>query len=419
MRARQTVLASGLRVVSAPIDRPSVSAGIWVKCGGRDEDARVNGVSHFIEHLVFKGTKNRSMRKIKEDTEGRGGSINAFTGEEMTCYFAKAPADQLDLTLDVLSDMVLYASMKPADIEKERAVILEEIKMVNDQPAERASEMLDSIFWKGDALGRPLTGTVTSMKRIQRNDILQYWEKNYTPDRFVVSVSGPVDHDRLARWASRTFKGKPGHRTLHAPRLPDQSHVKIVPKDVEQAHVAIAMPGLQKGHPSQYALTLLNTILGGNMSSRLFNEVREKRGLAYDVGSHTKRLDGVGAFLIDAGIDASKTERALKAICGQLTRLKKQVVGADEFDRAREYLLGHLKTGLENTLDVMLWAGEDAVSFGRVRTPAECEKEFRTVTREDIRRLANKIFTSTALHAVVLGPVSESQKSRFARVLSF
>jgi predicted Zn-dependent peptidase len=420
IRHRKTALPNGLEVVTVAMhDRPSISAGIWVKCGGRDEDARVNGVSHFIEHLVFKGTHNRSMRRIKEDTEGKGGSLNAFTSEEMTCYFAKAPARELDLTLDVLSDMVLHASMKPGDIEKERAVILEEIKMVNDQPAECASEIMDELFWKSDPLGRPLTGTEASMKRIRRRDILEYRKRHYTPDRIIVCAAGPVEHHRVVRWASRAFRGPVGRRAPHTTRPPRGLALKIVPKKIEQVHLILALPGLSKAHPDQYTLTLLNTVLGGNMSSRLFNEVREERGLAYEIGSHTKRLDGVGVFSIEAGVDASKTAQALKAICGQCARLKKQPVGAAEFGRAREYVLGQIRTGLENTLDVMLWAGEDAITYGRVREISEIERGIRKTTPRGLQSLARRILSGDALHTVVLGPVSASQKAQFSRVLGF
>ena len=421
MRIQRTRFPNGLTVVSVPLkDRTSAAVGVWIGVGGRDEMAQNNGVSHFIEHLVFKGTRQRTMRGIKEAVEGKGGSLNAFTAEEATCYFAKIPSRHLMGTLDVLLDMVTEPAMRPADIEKERSVVLEEIKMVKDQPSELVEEMLDAIFWKGNALGRPLTGSEASMKRMSRKDILAYMDRFYAPNHVTVVTAGNVDHDAICRRAARAFRGRvrmPG--TLRSSRVERGEAFHVVQKRTEQMHLAMAVPGLSKNHPDQYVLSVLNVILGGNMSSRLFNEVREQRGLAYEISSGTKRFQGMGAVYIDAGVDAAKCGEAVKAIFKECRRLKTTAVGAAELKRAKEFLIGHYVTGLDGAMEVMLWVGEEVLSADRVRTLSEIEAGIRRVSSLQLRRLAQRLFKDEGLRCALLGPVDKSGHGRLSRLFTF
>lgn len=415
------VLENGLRVIAAPMPgRRSVSAGIWVSVGARHEEPRLSGVSHFLEHIVFKGTRTRTANQIKESIEGVGGSMNAFTSEEHTCFLAKVSSRHFENVFDVLADMVLNASLKDADVEKERTVILEEIKMTQDQPAQLADENLSEILWPDHPLGRPIAGTHESVSGLSRADIEGYRDRHYSPGAITVVAAGDIDAERLARLARRAFEGRTatqnGRLSLFENRQ-KTPRARVFQKATEQTHLSLALHAFSKDHPDEYAADMLNVILGGNMSSRLFNEVREERGLAYDVGSYLRRYHETGALVVSAGVDNKKAKQALEVILKELSKLTREPVGADELRRAKDFFLGQFELGLENSMSQMLWLGEDSLTLGRLRTAEEVHEKTEKVTAEDIRRVASKLFTTASLNLSVVGP--EGTEKEYESILSF
>ena len=407
-------LENGLRVIAAPMpDRRSVSTGIWVGVGARHEEERLSGVSHFLEHIVFKGTKTRTANQIKESIEGVGGSMNAFTSEEHTCFLAKVATRHFENVFDVLADMVLDAAMKDTDVEKERTVILEEIKMTQDQPAQLADENLSEIMWPGHPLGRPIAGTLESVSGLSRADIEGYRDRYYGPGEITVVAAGDVDLEKLARLAMKNFAGRGtaqrGVMTLfqNGQKKPRARHFQ---KATEQTHLSLALHAYSREHRDEYAADMLNVILGGNMSSRLFNEVREERGLAYDVGSYLRRYHETGALVVSAGVDNKKAKQALEVILKELTKLTREPVSADELRRAKDFYLGQFELGLENSMNQMLWLGEDSLTFGRCRTAQEVHAKTEQVTVEDIRRVAQELFLTPSLNLSVVGPAGDERE---------
>lgn len=415
-------LPGGMRIVNAPLDgRRSVAIGIWAHVGGRHEEPRLNGVSHFLEHIVFKGTATRTANQIKESVEGVGGSLNAFTSEECTCFLAKAASKHFDSVFDVLADMVVNASLTQADIDKERTVIMEEIKMTQDQPAHFVEEILAEILWRGHALGRPLTGTLETVGALTRDDIMRYRDTHYTPPLITVVASGDTDMKRLLAAAQRNFPATSGTVRQPLDHFKDANgsgHVKIFNKGTEQTHMALGLHTFAKEHPDEFALDILSVLLGGNMSSRLFNEVREERGLAYDIGSSVRKYQETGAFVVSAGVDNKKFLEAVEVILNELRRAAERPAGADELRRSKEFYLGQLDLSLENSMNTMLWAGESMVSFGRCRTPEEVAERIEKVTAEDLRRVAESLFAGKGMDLAVVGPVPVEHEERLRALLS-
>lgn len=417
-----TVLANGLRVVSTPLTgSPAAALGLWVRVGGRHEEKRENGICHFLEHLVFKGTRRRSLEELRESIEGRGGAMNAFTAEELTCFTAKVPAAHALDAADILFDMALGAVMKPSDIEKERTVIAEEIKMVEDQPAQHADEALRELLWPLHPLGRPLTGTAESLRGIRRKDLVAFRDRRYTPGAMTLVASGTISHEALVRFARKATRGIP-HAAVPspdpAPHAQGRPLFRLIAKKTEQAHLALAFYALPANHPDQYALALLNVILGGNMSSRLFHAIRETQALAYDVASTLERHSDTGAWTIDAGVDPSKAQKALRSALLQCARLKHEKIGRGELRRAKDYCLGQFVTGLDNPLDVMHWTGEELASCGRVRSYPEIKRGVERATADDLFALARRLLVTRAIRAVLSGPFREREKGRFERLLA-
>jgi predicted Zn-dependent peptidase len=411
---KKTVLHNGLRIISHPMPRMrSVALGIWIKVGGRYESSQNKGVSHFLEHLLFKGSKKFSHRKIKESIEGKGGSLNGFTSEESTCYLAKIPARHLGSAWDVLSDMVLHPLLPAQEVEKERAVILEEIKMYKDQPQVYVYDLLEGLLWPRQPLGMPIIGTVDSVTQIKREEIRSFKNRFYTPLNIVISAAGQFKHEKLVRVAQKTFAHiteKDASDFIKIRECQKAPSLKIFHRETEQTHMALGFHSLARSHPLRHALGLLHIVLGANMSSRLFNELREKRGLAYEIGTLVKRYLDTGVFLVHAGIDNSKALEAVKLILAQLKICKKELISKEEFKRAKEFYLGQLMLALEDTLDHMLWIGEYTTCLDRVYTPREIIKLVYQVKREDVREVARNIFQERKCNLALIGPLEGSHQ---------
>ncbi|MFA5411104.1 MAG: pitrilysin family protein [Candidatus Omnitrophota bacterium] len=407
-------LANGLRIVAFRMpERRSAALGIWIKAGGRYESGSNKGISHFLEHLLFKGSKKYSCRKIKESIEGVGGSLNGFTSEELTCYLAKIPARFLGLALDILSDMVINPSLPLPEIEKEKQVILEEIKMYKDQPQSHVHELLDELLWPRQPLGAPVIGRLDSVSRLTRDDLGLFKEKFYTSPNIVVSVAGLFD-GRLMENISRIFsqaKKQEINKFIPAREEQNQPQLKIFSKKTEQTHLALGFHSFPSGHPLKHVLSLLHIILGANMSSRLFHELREKNGLAYEIGTQLKRFQDTGAFIVHAGVDNRKVAEAVSLILKELKKVKLNLVRPDEFKRAKEFYLGQLMLALEDTLDHMLWIGETTVSLNKTYALPEIIKEVAGIKREDIREAAKYIFQDRKLNLSLIGPLKDKESS--------
>lgn len=410
---KKITLDNGLKIIVHPMPKmQSAAVGIWIKVGGRYETFASKGISHYMEHLLFKGSKKYSCRQIKESIEGVGGALNGFTSEELTCYLAKMPSRHLVGALDVLSDMVKSPLLDREEVEKERTVILEELKMYKDLPQSYVYDLLDELLWPRQPLGASIIGTVESVGGISRDDLAAFKDKYYTPVNMVISAAGKLDFDLLVSKAKKVFsKGGKGEASTFLAAKEEQSgaQLKILPKATEQTHLALGFHGFKRGHPLRHALGLLNVILGGNMSSRLFNEVREKRGLAYEIGTLAKRFQDTGAFIVHAGIDNRKVEEALPLILAELAKAKDDPVSIDEFKRAKEFYLGQLLLALEDTLDHMLWLGESVAALNKPYTLEEIIKQVNQVKREDLREAARQVFKESHLNASLIGPLDGRQ----------
>jgi len=417
---KKTTLSNGLRIASCRIAQmQSVSLGIWVKTGGRYENEKDKGVSHYLEHLLFKGSKKYSCRKIKETIEGLGGSLNGFTSEELSCFLVKIPGRFLNTALDILSDMVINPLLTQEDIDKERSVILEEIKMYKDQPRAYVHDLLDGLLWPNQPLGMPIIGFEDTVNNMSRSQICGFKEDNYSAANIVVSAAGILDHQRLSdKVKALAAKVKPAkeNRFLPVKEKQREPQLKILHKDTEQSHLAMGFHSFKREHPLKYALSLLHVILGANMSSRLFNEVREKRGLAYEIGTQVKRLDDTGSFLVHAGVDNAKVEEALELILRELARMKSHPVPAAELKRAKDFSIGQLVLALEDTLEHMLWIGEYTASLNRIESPDEVIAQLNKVEATGIMRAAREIFDNKKLNLAAIGPLAGREDSIRAKL---
>lgn len=418
---KKTVFKNGLTVVSQGFkDRESVAIGIWVNTGGRYEDPRIKGAAHFFEHMAFKGSRKYSCTQIKEKIEGVGGALNAFTAEEQTCFFAKVPRKHFVQAFDILADIVFFPTIDKKDLEKERTVILEEIKMYHDLPQHRVVELLDRLLWPDHPLGQNLAGSPESVGKMSIEDLRAFHQRYYVPGRVVISVCGAVNHDAVALTVSRKLakvEGRGDGSFVPAHNRQDRPKAAFFRKDTEQMHLALGALGLPTNHPELYALGLLNVILGGNMSSRLFNEVREKRGLAYAISSGAKSLDDTGLVMVRAGVDNMKVTSALEVILKELSKLGRDPVPQDELKRAKDYFLGQFLLGMEDTMDHMLWIGETVISRDRVKSPSDVVREVTKVRALDIIKVAREIYDPRRLNLSVVGPLTDGQENDLRRLM--
>lgn len=397
-----------------------MAIGIWVGVGGRFEDEATKGAAHFLEHILFRGSLKYPCHEIKGSIEGVGGSLNAFTGEEQTCFYARVPAKHFDLTVDILCDMVFFPMIQKNDLEKERGIILEEIKMYADLPQYRVLEMLDAMVWPGHPLGQSLAGSKETVGSMTRTDLRDFHRRHYAPDNIVISVCGNFSHERLeelleAKLTNFSSQEKVEFLKFNASQKKPQT--AFFRKKTEQMHLALGMPSLCAEHPDIYALAVLNIILGGNMSSRLFDELREKRGLAYSIYSTTRTYADTGMFMVKAGVDNKKLVEAVALIGKILRQLRRGKVSTDEFVRAREYYSGQFVLGLEDATEHMMWIGESMIERDRIRTLGEVVSRINSLTPDDIRRVASDILKEKLFNLAVVGPIEDSQEQELSKMI--
>lgn len=403
-----TRLPGGVTVVTAAMPHmASVSLGLWVATGGRHEPAELNGVAHFIEHMLFKGTRRRSAQRISQDVEGLGGYLNAFTSEEHTCFYSKALHGRVETLVDVLFDMLTASRFAPEDIRKEREVIREEVAMYLDQPAQHVQELINATMWPGHALGRPLTGTFATLDRIRRADLVGFLGRHYTAPALVVAAAGRLEHAAIVDAVARHGRGLgPGPAPAAAPYTGGDAgpRVRLHRKAAEQTQLALGSRTCSRRDDRRFALRLLNVVLGENMSSRLFQRLREDRGLAYNVYSTPSHWEDVGDLVISAGVDTDKLEPALRLVARELRRLREEKVPAAELRRARDYALGQVDLGLENTESHMMWLGETVLTTGRVLPAENLKARLAAVTAAEIQAAARAFFRPERLGLALVSP---------------
>ncbi|MDA0577125.1 MAG: pitrilysin family protein [Verrucomicrobia bacterium] len=424
MHVQKSVTKNGIRVVSAAMPQvQSVAFGIWVGVGARHETDAVSGISHFTEHLLFKGTKSRTAREISSAIEGRGGYLNAFTGEENTCYYARLGFDQLASGLDVLADMYRNSNFAQEEIEKERGVIIEEIMMYRDQPRHMVQESLQNLLWPGHALGRPIIGTPETLAGMKRATFKRFVADRYVPANTVVAFAGHIDHAACVAEVERTL----GHMAKgRKPAAYTRVSGKMVPrradfqsKEIEQTHLALGVRLFGARDERRHTLKLLSVVLGENMSSRLFQIVREQHGLAYSIHSHAQLFQDTGALAIGAGLDRKRKVRALELIVRELRRLREKAIGAGELRRAKDYVVGQLRLALESTSQQMMWVGENVLTRGRVIPPEETIAKLERVTSADIQKLAQTVLRPRNLSLAIISPdLSATEESRMKSALA-
>jgi predicted Zn-dependent peptidase len=407
---KKTTLGSGLRVLteSMPSVR-SASIGIWADVGSSLERREQRGISHLVEHMLFKGTERRNAREIAETMDGVGGSLNAFTDKEMTCYYAKVIDRHVPLALDVLSDMFLHSLFDPNELAKEQKVVLEEIKMYEDSPDELIHDLFLQTMWSGSNLGEPTIGFADTVTRVTPADLRAHMARHYAPDSVIVAAAGNVDHEQFVELAAECFAPFKGSSESFEPDAPRTTPSALVrQKDSEQAYVVLGSRGLNVRDDRRFALSVLDTVLGGGMSSRLFQEIREKRGLVYTVYSFQAAYRAAGLFGIYAGTSAENVQPCIDVIAEQLSSLRNIEIGANELHLAKEHIKGNLTLSLESTSSRMIRLGRNEFALERQVTPEEIEERVDAVTASQIVELAHDLFAEDQLGLCILGPVDES-----------
>ena len=411
-----TRLPNGLRLATAELPHmASVSLGIWSAVGSRCERVGETGISHFLEHMLFKGTRRRSAAQISQEVEGIGGYINACTSEESTCYHARAHAGQAATLMDVLADIYLNPVFDPREITRERRIIKEEIAMTLDQPAQHVLELSDETLWPDQPLGRSIAGDDRTLNRTRRRELAGFHAHHYVSGSTVVVAAGDIRHRDLLDLAKRLARRIPaGKRSDWFPAVNglERQQINLFTRDMEQTQFALGVRTCSRHDSRRFALRLANVILGENMSSRLFQSIREEHGLAYSIYSTPNFYHDTGSLTIAAGLDTAHTQKALKLTLAELRRLREKPPGAAELRRARDYLIGQLELSLESTESQMNWVGEQLLGFDHIIPPDEIKARLHEIRPGDIRRVANDFFRPERLCLSLVSPLKNDRGLR-------
>lgn len=402
----RTCLRNEVRVLTEVLPQVrSVTLGFWVGVGSRDEPEELNGVSHFLEHLLFKGTEKRSAREISETFDSLGAELNAFSAKEVTCFYARLLDEHLPIGVEVLSDMLQNSLFRAEDIDSEREVILEEISLYEDTPDDRIHDLFASVLWENHPLGKSVLGHIETVRSFSQEDILSFFSQHYVPNNLVVAAAGHLDHDKLVELIDKYFTPKTNlkfSRKLFVPEV--EPHLTVYTKKTEQAHICYGAQGFHARHQDRFALAILDNILGGGMSSRLFQEVREKKGLVYSIYSYNSLYSETGLFAIYAGTRPSKTEQVIKLIKREINRILGDGITSDELHRSKNHIKGELVLGLESTSHRMSRLGKAELSDGELLSLDELVERIDGVTVEDVNRIAREIFIPQKMVLAVIGP---------------
>ena len=412
----KVVLPNGLCIVTEEMPHThSVSMGVFTKVGSRYEHTPVSGISHFLEHMFFKGTQTRTAKEISEAIEGIGGVLNAFTSYDSTVYYAKVANIHFDRAVDTLSDMLLHSLFDPKEIEKERRVIIEEIHMSLDQPAEWVHQLLDTSMWGEQPLGRDIAGSTETVAAITRDDLLAFKDQHYTNVNTVISIAGNMPSDVMVEaWNRALDSYKMGTRFSPQTTQPPLTSPRLVllDKETEQANFCLGLPAVSYADPDRRPLQVLNSVLGGGMSSRLFQEIREERGLAYSVYSYTSEYDDAGKWVIYGGVEVGKVHDAIAAVIEQLRMLRAEGITEQELQRVKEQVKGGMLLGLEDTWSVASRNGSHILRYDEVIPVEQVVAEIEAVSQDDVLRVAQRLITTDALYLAVIGPYPDEASFR-------
>jgi predicted Zn-dependent peptidase len=404
-----------MRVVTTPIPTAqSVSVNAFVGVGSRGEDRRTNGLSHYMEHMLFKGTTKRpDATTIAEAIEGAGGVLNAYTSKELTCYWNQVPYDKLPQAMDVLADMYRDSLLEQDEIDRERTVVQQEIRRAFDQPGAWASELLSRATFGDQPIGWPIAGTLETVEAMQRDDFVGHIATYYSPSNTVLSVAGNTTHDEVMALATELFepckdRAAPAPPTAQYAFAPERVIVEM--REIAQCNIGIALHALPRKDPDRYPLMVLNTILGRGMSSRLFKEVRERRGLAYSVGSGVGRYNDIGVMTVSAGVTLEHLEEATQVIRDELFKMRDEPVSEDEVTKARDFSIGNFRLGLESTMALAQRAGESLLMLDEIEPIEDVVSSIEAVTPAEVQRVAQRLFKPGGFAMSVVGPGGDAER---------
>jgi len=408
---QKELLENGIRIVTEEIPYVnSVSIGIWVKVGSRNENVENNGISHFIEHMLFKGTKNRSAKEIANCIDKVGGQLNAFTSKESTCFYAKVLDTHFDIALDVLADMFFNSNFSPEEIEKEKGVIIEEINMYEDSPEDLVHDLFNQAVWSGNPLGMSILGTEKSLKNLNRDSIVEYFKKNYIPQNTVISVAGNIKHkdavERIRAYFEKAEKKESNSANILIPKFEPEYTVRD--KATEQVHLCMGFNGLDIKSEGFYPMLVMNNVFGGAMSSRLFQKIREDMGLAYSVFSYPSSFEDCGLFSIYAGSKPDNLMLVTKLIMEEIRTLKKDGITKEELYDSKEQLKGSYILGLESTSGRMISIGKSELLTGRIYSPNEILEKIDNVDMDSVNEIIMQIFDTDKMGAALIGNIDKN-----------
>jgi Predicted Zn-dependent peptidases len=412
---RREVLPNGLTVISEQMQHlRSVSIGVWVKTGSRDEDPRSNGISHFIEHMLFKGSANRSAEDIARQVDSIGGNMDAFTAKECICFNMKVVDEHLPVAIDILSDLVLNPLFKEEDIAREKGVILEEIKMDEDSPDYLVHEIFTQSFFKDHPLGKPILGTRDTVKKFERSSVLEFYKQCFTPENIVVSAAGNLEHKKFVDLVKRHFAQLKPTKTNRKSRRPETASRIMLrnKKSLEQVQICMGVPSYPIAHEKRYASYILNSLLGGGMSSRLFQNIRERQGLAYAIYSDLSPYRDTGCLCVYAGTSRESAGKVVQSVVRELFRLKSETVSAEELRRSKDQLKGSLMLSLESSTSRMSNLARQEMYFDHFFTLDELIERIEAVSADDLRAMAEEFFKTESIAVTVLGNLNGLKLTR-------
>jgi len=406
---QKTVLPNGVRVVTSRMDHVrSASLILYFRVGSRYESDEQAGISHFLEHMVFKGTERRpDPIMLTQEIEGVGGILNAATSRESTNYWVKVPSAHLARAFDVLADMLRHSTFDPEELEKERFVIIEEIRGILDTPDDLIHDVIDELVWDGQSVGRPVIGSVETVSAITRDDLFTYLRTQYRPDRLVIAAAGDIHHEQVVELAEQYFGDLPAsdvNTFVQAEVRQQEPRVRLLTRPTEQAHLCVAVPALPYTDDRRYVQDMIDAVLSSGMSSRLFQEIRERLGLVYEVYGYFREYADVGQGVVYAGTDPARVEQTIEAILREFDKLRREPVPADELERTKELRRGRIVMGLEDSRAVAGWIGSQEAVFGEILTPEEVMARIDAVTAEQIQELATELFRPDVLNLAIVGP---------------
>lgn len=420
---KKYTLDNGIRVVMEDISYVnSVSIGVWVDNGSIKEDKHINGISHFIEHMLFKGTSNRTAKQIAEAIDNIGGQINAFTSKEYTCFYAKVIDSHLPIAIDVLADMINNSLFSEEDIEKEKSVVVEEINMYEDSPEDVVYDLLAETMFENTSLSLPILGTVDTLNSITREKLIDYFNNNYTVENLVISIAGNIKVDETLELLEKKFailKHNSDKNNNIADNIKFTQKVRGKYKKTEQLNFCIGMEGIPCGNDDIYSLLILNNIFGGSMSSRLFQKIREEKGLVYSVYSHPSSYKNIGTFTIYAGLNPKQIYNVVNIIKNDIEELKLNLITIDELEKSKEQLKGNYILGLESTSSRMAEIGKSELILGKMYSPKEILGKIDKVTLENVKETIDKIFNYNKFNIAYVGNITnkEAMENKLKNIL--